>query len=585
MVEDPMSSTPEKSAEPAIELRETVNDGQQTVSSKPFWQSPLFIGSYLAMSLGVTGYYTGFAMPSNTLSIINADIGPSADITWVSTCFTLTAAISSTIVGRLSDIFGRRYFFVAGSMLALIGSIVASTSQTVNQLIGATALIGLGSGTQSSYVYVIAEIVPYKHRALMIGLINILTVPASAFGPLVARAFILHTSATWRWNYYFAIILNGCSTILWFTCYFPPRFETLHRNRSRWQQLLKVDFIGMLLFSGGMLLFLLGISWGGNQYAWNSAHVIATIVVGAVMLIAFILFEIYSGIDEPFIPLSSFKNIQFDVIVLLSVVGGMVYYSSAVIYPTLIQIFYTTDIFRVGVLTCAPTAGTCFGLFAGGLVCEKIGHLKMQYIFSACALTAFTAGLAAANASNQDLATAFGVLGGFFVGYLELLTESTSTIVLSDQMLLGSSIGVLNTLRTASGTIATTIYVSILTNTVSAKMTSVFVPAVVRAGLPTNMVERFVAAFTSGSETAIANFPGVTPELLRTATTAYQACYSAGFRKVFLTSIAFGGCAIVASLLYRDIKPEVMERGVVVHLQRPTREETVIVQGAPDKEE
>lgn len=51
-----------------------------------------------------------------------------------------------------------------------------------------------------------------------------------------------------------------------------------------------MDFGGIVLFSGGLILFLLGLSWGGGLYPWNSAHVIATIVVGIVTLIAFVLY-------------------------------------------------------------------------------------------------------------------------------------------------------------------------------------------------------------------------------------------------------------------------------------------------------
>lgn len=228
------------------------------------------------------------------MPFIDSSKGPSKDITWVSTCFTLCAAVSSTFVGSMSDTFGRRYFFIGGSTLALVGTIVASRAQSVDSLIGATVLIGLGAGSQANYPFVIAEIVPFRHRYLMIGLINIFTVPVSAFGPLVARAFILHTSAGWRWNYYFGIILNGLATVLWVTCYFPPRFTDLHQGRSRKQQLLKIDFVGIVLFSAGLLLFLLGLSWGGSKYSWNSAHVIATIVVGAVALIAFVLYGMFN---------------------------------------------------------------------------------------------------------------------------------------------------------------------------------------------------------------------------------------------------------------------------------------------------
>lgn len=81
---------------------------------------------------------------------------------------------------------------------------------------------------------------------------------------------------------------DGIATILWFLCYHPPTFEHLHKNRSKWQELKDLDVIGIVLFTGGLLLFLMGLSWGGQLYEWKSAHVIATMVVGFVMLVVFI---------------------------------------------------------------------------------------------------------------------------------------------------------------------------------------------------------------------------------------------------------------------------------------------------------
>jgi hypothetical protein len=66
----------------------------------------------------------------------------------------------------------------------------------------------------------------------------------------------------------------------------------------RTKYLKEFDYIGTLLASLGLLLFLMGMSWGGGQYAWNSAHVIATIVVGFVLLVAFVLYEIYVPLKE-----------------------------------------------------------------------------------------------------------------------------------------------------------------------------------------------------------------------------------------------------------------------------------------------
>lgn len=64
----------------------------------------------------------------------------------------------------------------------------------------------------------------------------------------------------------------------------------LHMNRSKMEQLKRQDKIGILLFTGGLVVFLLGISWGGALYPWSSARVIVTTVVGGVTMILFALY-------------------------------------------------------------------------------------------------------------------------------------------------------------------------------------------------------------------------------------------------------------------------------------------------------
>jgi MFS family permease len=64
----------------------------------------------------------GFALAAPILGVINADIGPSPYLTWVALAYTLPVAIGLLLVGRLSDLFGRRWFFILGSVLALIVS-------------------------------------------------------------------------------------------------------------------------------------------------------------------------------------------------------------------------------------------------------------------------------------------------------------------------------------------------------------------------------------------------------------------------------------------------------------------------------
>ncbi|KIW76455.1 hypothetical protein Z517_11201 [Fonsecaea pedrosoi CBS 271.37] len=536
------------------------------INGKPYWRTKRFQGSFWAIGFGCLACYAGFAMPANTLALINDDIGPSASISWVSLTWTLTVAVGYTLVGRLSDIFGRRYFFIGGATLALIGSIVAATARTVNVLIGATVLIGLAAASQISFNYVIGELVPVKHRFIFMALINAVNIPIGAFGPVIARSFILHTSAGWRWNYYLTIILNALSLFLWVLFYYPPDFSHLHRVRSRWQEVKGIDYIGIILFTGGNLLFLMGLSWGGGQYPWKSGHVIGCIVTGVVSLVAFVLYEIYSGVHRPLVPMDIFKNFQYDAIVVLTTVGGMIYYSMTVIYPTTLTVLYSTDTMKVGWLSCAVGGGVQAGQVIGGLIAMRIGHINWQMVFASIVMAVFIGGLAAQTKDTLALSTAFATLGSFGVGYIENLAATAATFVIKDQKQMGTSNGIFGSIRSAGGVLATTIYLVILTNRMNTNTKNMIIPTVVEAGLPDSSIAAFLTALNSGVASALQAVPGVTEKIILAGETAYLAAYTDAFQKVFLASIAFGGLSIIAALAVRPFTKEELAGSLVFHL-------------------
>ena len=75
---------------------------------KGYFYSPQFLGTMMATGLGVSTGTGGFGLAAANLTLINNDIGPDANIQWVSLVYTLTLAIGLLLVGRLSDLFGRR---------------------------------------------------------------------------------------------------------------------------------------------------------------------------------------------------------------------------------------------------------------------------------------------------------------------------------------------------------------------------------------------------------------------------------------------------------------------------------------------
>jgi len=241
-------------------------------------------------------------------------------------------SIFLTLIGRISDIFGRRWVFAGGSILGCIGSIICVCATNIPMLIGGTTVIGIGAATQVSFPIVMGELLPMKYRFYGNALIFVFCIPGSGFGPVVAQAFVEYTSVGWRGIYYLLIALNGSAAALWIAFYHPPTFEMKHKSERVMDYVKTFDYIGTLLYTAGLLLFLLGLSWGGSVYPWTSAHVIATLVVGVLTLAAFALYETYAPLKEPLVPMHLFKNGPWVMSTVVLGVGAGMYYAFALIW-------------------------------------------------------------------------------------------------------------------------------------------------------------------------------------------------------------------------------------------------------------
>lgn len=90
-------------------------------------------------------------LPATTIGIINADVGPNANYVLIPIVKTLCTGIGLTLVGRLSDIFGRRWFMIGGCSLGIVGSIINATAQSIPTIIGGTVFVGLAGAVQTSF--------------------------------------------------------------------------------------------------------------------------------------------------------------------------------------------------------------------------------------------------------------------------------------------------------------------------------------------------------------------------------------------------------------------------------------------------
>jgi hypothetical protein len=193
--------------------------------------------------------------------------------------------------------------------------------------------------------------------------------------------------------FYLLIALNAVSTLVFYLCYRPPSFGMKHGSARQIEFIKHFDYIGLLLMTLGVMLFLMGLSWGGVLHPWNSAHVIATIVVGFLTLVGFVLWEVYGDLKEPLLPMHLFLNRGWVVSVVLWSIGAAIYYANAILWPSMVAVLYASsrpdDPMWAGWLSCVPNAAIIAGEIVGAFFKKKTNY-QIMVVFTIGA--AFLAG-------------------------------------------------------------------------------------------------------------------------------------------------------------------------------------------------
>jgi MFS family permease len=103
----------------------------------------IFVGLLLGMLVAATNQ----TLVSPAMPVIVAELGGIEHYSWIATSTLLAMAVSVPVVGKLSDIYGRRGFYIAGLIIFMLGSILAGAAQGFWWLVAARVIQGLGMGT------------------------------------------------------------------------------------------------------------------------------------------------------------------------------------------------------------------------------------------------------------------------------------------------------------------------------------------------------------------------------------------------------------------------------------------------------
>lgn len=232
-------------------------------------------------------------------TIIAYDLNASSYVIWIIVTGFIAVGAIAPFVGTLSDLLGRRNIVLLGLALTVVAMIVIGTAQNIAAMIAGQALAGAGIGIQLlTTVAAATELVPTSKRGATIGYIVCGFTPfcaASLYGQYLA----VHS---WRWVALLVGIWAIMALVVLAIWYHPPPRPN-SQGLSKREIVRRIDFVGSILSLVGVILFLVGLNWGGQAYPWKSGHVIGTMVAGGCTIILFFIWEKY-GTKYPMFPLA-----------------------------------------------------------------------------------------------------------------------------------------------------------------------------------------------------------------------------------------------------------------------------------------
>ena len=513
------------------------------------------IGVLLAMLLSALDQIiVGTALPR-----IVRELGGANHYTWVITSYLLASTVTVPIYGKLSDLFGRKWFFFSGIAIFLVGSILCGLSQNMPELIAFRAIQGIGGGAIMGNAFaIVGDLFSPRERGKWQGIMGGVFGLASVIGP--ALGGFLTDNASWRWVFYvnipLAIIAMG------FIGLRMPRVRSAIADKT-------IDYLGAILLTGTLVPMLLALSLGGSTFAWGSVQIISMIALAVVSLAGFIAAERKAA--QPILPLDLFTNRTFTISVLITFLTSAALFGAIVYIPLFAQLVLGASATASGTILTPLMIGLIGSSIISGQLISRTGRYKALALGGLVLLVIGLGWLATVGvATTQPWLIARMIVTGMGLG----LTTPIFNIAVQNAFD-SSRIGVVTAgtqlFRSIGGVVGTAVLGSMFNNTLARNTTSLsslpFAADAKELKLPLANIDAGTIQAVLSKEGHAAILAGLTklPSAAGEAVRSHFASFVPAVQQVFANSVDVvfitGGVVALVALIVSFWLPELPLRG------------------------
>jgi EmrB/QacA subfamily drug resistance transporter len=484
----------------------------------------------------------GTAMPSIIAQLSGFDRYP-----WVTTSYLLTSTVAVPIFAKLSDIYGRKWIFLAGAVIFVASSALCGAAGNLNalgidgmnQLIVFRGLQGVGAGMMLGLIFTIIGDVfspaeRGRYQALFAGVWGV----ASIFGPTLGGWLTDHLS--WRWAFYVNLpvgIIAIAAIYLEFPYFHPQGVRRI------------IDWIGVFTLTVCLVPLLLALTWV-TDYGWSSTRVESLLAVATVMLGAFLYAE--TKAPEPLIPLSLFRD---PIIVVCSVgifVLGMGMFGVIVYLPLFMQGVLGISATQSGSLLTPLMLAAVFGNIISGHVTSRYGRYKALAVVGSILIAAGMIVFARMDGSTLRSQVVFGmIIAGFGMGFVQpVYTLAVQNIAPREHM--GTATASTQFFRSIGSTMGVAIFGSLMLTIYKRDFANGVPPGTPQIALQPFSNPLLLAQIRPRLEAAFSRYPGGA-NLLHTLFANVRTSLTHGLQVIFLVGAVIMTAAVLLNVVLREV--------------------------------